>query len=80
MKKSEMQVVVDYLLVQHDSLFESILNGLDEDGECRKDELVLRKFLLEARDKGLNIEHSMYTWERKMKTLAELEVLNGSRC
>ena len=80
MKKSEMQVVVDYLLVQHDSLFEYILNGLDEDGECRKDELVLRKFLLEARDKGLNIGHSAYTWERKIKTLTGLEVLNDSGC
>lgn len=80
MKKSEMQVVIDYLLVQHDSLFECILNGFDEDGECRKDELVLRKFLLEAKEKGLNIERSSYTWERKIKALTELEVLNDSRC
>ena len=49
--KSEMQVVVDYLLVQHDSLFECIMNDMDSDGECRKDELVLRKFLMIANQK-----------------------------
>ena len=58
--KTEMQVVVDYLLVQHDSLFEYIMNDMDSDGECRKDELVLRKFLMIANQKGLNIDRALY--------------------
>lgn len=72
--KSEMQVVVDYLLVQHDTLFEMAVdkNAHAEDREsARKDEKVIRKFLLACKEKGLNIEHAMYSMERKVKTLEE---------
>ena len=64
--KTEMQVVVDYLLVQHDSLFECIMNDMDSDGECRKDELVLRKFLMIANQKGLNIDRALYSMVDKV--------------
>ena len=69
--KSEMQVVVDYLLVQHDSLFECIVNGEDDDGECRKDEAVLRKFFMAAKEKGLNIERSLYSMDKKIAKLSK---------
>ena len=67
----EMQVVVDYLLVQHDSLFEMIMdkNSVFNDKECRKDELAVRKFLLLAKEKGLNIDRALYPMERKIKEL-----------
>ena len=68
--KSEMQVVVDYLLVQHDWLFEMIVNeDLLHGDTCRKDELVLRKFLLHAKEKGLNIERALYSMDKKIKKL-----------
>lgn len=67
----EMQVVVDYLLVQHDSLFEMIMDksSVFNDKECRKDELAVRKFLLLAKEKGLNIDRALYPMDRKIKEL-----------
>lgn len=67
--KSEMQVVVNYLLVQHDWLFEMIMDkNMPLDDTCREDERVLRKFLLHAKEKGLSIE-SMYPMDKKIKEL-----------
>lgn len=72
--RDEMQVVVDYLQVQHDTLFEMIVDKttMDEDQmSCREDEKALRKFLLAAKEKGLDISKSMYSLEKKIKLIEE---------
>lgn len=72
--RDEMQAVVDYLQVQHDTLFEIIVdkNSNEEDvKECRKDEKALRKFFLAAKEKGLDISKSMYPLEKKIKLIEE---------
>lgn len=73
--KDEMQAVVDYLQVQHDSLFEIIVSkdSHEEDiKECKKDELSLRKFFLAAKEKGLDISKSLYPLEKKIKLIEEV--------
>lgn len=72
--RDEMQAVVDYLQVQHDTLFEIIVDkdSTEEDREeCRKDEKALRKFFLAAKEKGLDISKSMYPLEKKIKLIEE---------
>ena len=72
--RDEMQVVVDYLQVQHDTLFEIIVdkNSNKKDiEECRKDELPLRKFFLAAKEKGLDISKSLYPLDEKIKHIEE---------
>jgi hypothetical protein len=72
--RDEMQAVVDYLQVQHDSLFEIIVDkaSTEEDREeCRKDEKALRKFFLAAQEKGLDISKSLYPLEMKIKHIEE---------
>lgn len=72
--KEEMQVVIDYLQVQHDSLFEMIVDKTTTEEDrmsCRKDEKALRKFLLAAQEKGLDISKSMYPLEKKIKLIEE---------
>lgn len=72
--KSEMQVVVDYLLVQHDSLFECAVDkSLPEDDRetCKRDEAVVRKFLLAAKEKGLNIDRALYPMDKKIAELSK---------
>lgn len=72
--RDEMQVVVDYLQVQHDALFEIIVDksSHEEDiKECKKDELPLRKFFLAAKEKGLDISKSMYPLDEKIKHIEE---------
>ena len=74
--KTEMQVVVDYLLVQHDSLFECALSkDLPEDDRewCRRDEAIVRKFLLAAKEKGLNIDKALYPMNKKIAELSKEE-------
>lgn len=67
MTKKELQVIVDIVNKEHDCYFECIMHG---DDSLRKDELVVRKFLLTARRKfGCSIEHSLYTWRLKMEKL-----------
>ena len=68
MTKEEMQVVVDYVSVQHDYLYECIMHSINAKDEeyCRKDELVLRKFLQAAEAKGLNVNGS-YSMDKKIK-------------
>ena len=72
--RGEMQVVVDFLQVQHDSLFEIIVDETttekDKEG-CKRDEKVLRKFLLAAQEKGLDISKSLYPLEDKIKHIEE---------
>ena len=78
--KDEMQAVVDYLQVQHDTLYEIIVSkdSTEEDRkECADDEKALRKFFLAAKEKGLDISKSMYPLDKKTKRIEE--VLNGSR-
>lgn len=73
--RDEMQVVVDYLQVQHDTLFEIIVdkNSHEEDiKECKKDELPLRKFFLAVKEKGLDISKSLYPLEKKIKLIEEV--------
>lgn len=72
--RDEMQTVVDYLQVQHDTLFEIIVdkNANETDKEvCRKDEKALRKFLLAAKEMGLDISKSAYPLEKKIKRIEE---------
>lgn len=72
--RDEMQTVVDYLLIQHDVLFEIIVDKdvTEKDKkECRKDEKALRKFFLAAQEKGLDISKSLYSLERKVKLIEE---------
>lgn len=72
--RDEMQAVVDYLQVQHDTLFEIIVdkNSTEEDKrECRKDERALRKFFLAAKEKGLDIGKNMYPLEKKIRLIEE---------
>lgn len=72
--RDEMQVVIDYLQVQHDTLFEMIVDKTttkEDKQECRKDEKALRKFFLAAQEKGLDISKSMYPLEEKVKLIEE---------
>lgn len=71
----EMQVVVDYLQVQHDTLFEIIVDKDSNEKdieECKKDELPLRKFFLAAKEKGLDISKSIYPLNEKIKRIEEV--------
>lgn len=72
--RDEMQVVVDYLQVQHDTLFEMIVDKTTTEKdreECKKDEKALRKFFLAAKEKGLDISKSMYPLEKKIRLIGE---------
>lgn len=72
---NEMQTVVDFLQVQHDTLFEMIADKTttEEDREeYRKDEKALRKFLLAAHEKGLDTNKSLYPLEKKVKLIEEV--------
>lgn len=71
----EMQTVVDYLQVQHDTLFEIIVSKDSNEKdvkECKKDELPLRKFFLAAKEKGLDISKSIYPLDEKIKRIEEV--------
>lgn len=71
----EMQTVVDYLQVQHDTLFEIIVDKDSNEKdieECKKDELPLRKFFLAAKEKGLDISKSIYPLDEKIKRIEEV--------
>ena len=72
--RNEMQTVVDFLQVQHDTLFEMIVDKstTEKDKDVyKKDEKALRKFLLAAQEKGLDISKSLDPLENKIKTLGE---------
>lgn len=73
--RDEMQTVADFLQVQHDALFEMIVDknttGKDRE-EYKKDEKSLRKFLLAAQEKGLDISKSLYPLENKIKRIEEV--------
>lgn len=73
--RSELQTVVDFLQVQHDALFEMIVdkNTTEKDREeYKKDEKALRKFFLVAQEKGLDISKSLYPLENKIKHIEEV--------
>ena len=74
--RDEMQTVVDFLQVQHDTLFEMIVDknttGKDRE-EYKKDEKSLRKFLLAAQEKKLDMSKSLYPLENKIKHIEEME-------
>lgn len=63
--KDELKVIVGYLTVTHDSLFEDIMTG---DAGARKDELAVRKFLLLAQEKGFNAK-GLYDFDDKIKRI-----------
>lgn len=65
LSKNDLQNIIDYFVIQHDSLFEVIINN-EDDGTCRKDELVMRKFFLQAKEKGINIDNGLYKWDDKI--------------
>ena len=70
--RNEMQKVVDFLQVQHDTLFEMIVDKstTEKDKEVYKEsEKSLRKFLLAAQEKGLDISKSLYPLENKIKRI-----------
>ena len=73
--RNEMQTVVDFLQVQHDTLFEMIVDKSTTEKdrkEYKKDEKSLRKFLLAAQEKGLDISKSLYPLENKIKHIEEV--------
>lgn len=68
--RNELQTVVDFLQVQHDTLFEMIVDKSTTEKdkeEYKKDERALRKFLLAAKERGLDISKSLYPLENKIK-------------
>ena len=72
--RNEMQKVVDFVQVQHDTLFEMIVDKstTEKDKEVYKEsEKSLRKFLLAAQEKGLDISKSLYPLENKIKYIEE---------
>ena len=72
--RSEMQTVVDFLQIQHDTLFEMFVDETTTEKdkeECRRDEKALRKFLLAAREKGLDISKSLYPLGDKIKYMGD---------
>ena len=72
--RNELQTVVDFLQVQHDTLFEMIVDKSTTEKdreEYKKDERALRKFLLAAMEKGLDISKSLYPLENKIKHIEE---------
>lgn len=71
---NEMQTVVDFLQVQHDTLFEMIVDKTTTEKdkeEYKKDEKALRKFFLAAKEKGLDISKSIYPLDKKIKHIEE---------
>ena len=73
--RNELQTVVDFLQVQHDTLFEMIVDKSTTEKdkeECKKDEKALRKFLLAAKEKGLDISKSLYPLENKIRHIEEV--------
>ena len=72
--RKEMQTVVDFLQVQHDTLFEMFVDETTTEKdkeECRRDEKALRKFLLAARERGLDISKSLYPLGDKIKYMGD---------
>lgn len=72
--RNEMQTVVDFLQVQHDTLFEMIVDKSTTEkdkGVYKESEKSLRKFLLAAQEKGLDISKGLYTLENKIKYIEE---------
>lgn len=72
--RNEMQTVVDFLQVQHDTLFEMIVDKSTTEKdreEYKKDEKALRKFLLAARERGLDISKSLYPLGDKIKYMED---------
>lgn len=69
MKRSDFQKIVDVINKEHDFYFETIMH--DSDDSLHDDELVLRTFLLEARDKGFSVDNCLYKWDYKMEKLNE---------
>ena len=72
--RNEMQTVVDFLQVQHDTLFEMIVDKSTTEkdrGVYKESEKSLRKFLLAAQEKGLDISKSLYPLENKIKRIEE---------
>lgn len=73
--RNELQTVVDFLQVQHDTLFEMIVDKSTTEkdkGEYKKDERALRKFLLAAKERGLDVSKSLYPLENKIKHIEEV--------
>lgn len=69
MKRSSMQTVVDYVNVQSDFLWEFIndKNTLPEDrAEFLSNLKDLCDFLIEARDKGFNVDNTTYPLDKKV--------------
>lgn len=73
--RNELQTVVDFLQVQHDTLFEMIVDKSTTEKdkeEYKKDERALRKFLLATKERGLDISKSLYPLENKIKHIEEV--------
>lgn len=73
MKRIQMQKVVDYVNVQSDYLWEFIndKNTSPEDKtEFLNDLNSLCSFMLEAREKGFNVDNSCYALDKKMAMLS----------
>lgn len=73
--RNELQTAVDFLQVQHDTLFEMIVDKSTTEKdreEYKKDERALRKFLLAAMERGLDISKSLYPLENKIRHIEEV--------
>ena len=69
MKRADFQKIVNVINKEHDFYFECLMH---KEYELRDDELVLRTFLLEARDKGFSVDNCLYKWDYKMEKLNDL--------
>lgn len=68
MNAQEFQTIVDVIALQHDMMYEIIVqNPLSEPSTVR-DELTLRKFLVAAAKKGFKIDLN-YKFEEKLEKL-----------
>ena len=72
--RDELQTVVDFLQVQNDTLFEMIVDKSTTEKdreEYEKDERAIRKFLLAAMEKGLDIRKKLVSTGNKIKHIEE---------
>ena len=63
--KTEMQIVVDFIAKEHDCVWEIVQDPREKD--CCTDEKALRKFLLAAKELGLDPDEGSYYGLEKKK-------------
>ena len=74
MKRSTMQVVVDYVNVQSDMLYEVVRDESahpQDRVECRADLKELCTFMMEVSKQGFNVDNGCYKLADKIKVLED---------